>query len=147
MTMKDFLTVKTMTIPDFAGRIVTIHSVPHNYKDILKFTKLADIPYRGEGLPNITLKTLLKLLRPERKNPSTTTRAEIILEQGGKCAKCGTECKLEMDHIHQISIDPFNRNGKDNLQGLCAECHMEKTMSQGSTPDHNPMMSYFNNHT
>ena len=52
-----------------------------------------------------------------------------------------------MDHIHQISIDPFNRNGKDNLQGLCAECHLEKTMSQGSTPDHIPMMSYFNEHT
>ena len=63
MTMKDFLTVRTMTIPDFSGRIVTIHSVPHDYKDIVKFTKLAKIPYRGEGLPNITLKTLLKSAR------------------------------------------------------------------------------------
>ena len=31
--------------------------------------------------------------------------------------------------------------------GLCAECHMEKTMAQGSTPDHNPLLSYFNEHT
>ncbi|MDA8583242.1 hypothetical protein N9L68_03390 [bacterium] len=31
--------------------------------------------------------------------------------------------------------------------GLCAERHMEKTMAQGPTPDHNPMMSVFNEHT
>ena len=43
-----------------------------------------------------------------------------------------------MDHIHKISTDPLNRNGKDNLVGLCAECHMEKTMAQGSDPTYNP---------
>ena len=111
VSMKDFLTVQRITVPDFTGRIVTVHSVPHNYNNILKFTKLAGIPYRGEGLPNVTLKTLLKLLRPERKDPSKTLRAEITTDQLGKCAKCGTACKLEMDHIHKISTDPLSRNG------------------------------------
>ena len=38
-----------------------------------------------------------------------------------------------MDHKHQIAKDPFKRNGKDNLVGLCTECHLEKTMAQGGT--------------
>ena len=51
-----------------------------------------------------------------------------------------------MGHINKISIDPFDRNGKENMLGLCAECHMETSMAQGSDPDHDPMMSYFNEH-
>ena len=87
------------------------------------------------------------MLKHERKDPSKELRARITEEQHGKCAKCGTECKLEMDHKHQIAKDPFQRNGKDNLVGLCAECHMEKTMAQGGADFHKPIMNYFNEHT
>ena len=52
-----------------------------------------------------------------------------------------------MDHVQQIATDPFNRNGKDNLVGLCPECHMAKTMAQSSATTYNPLMSYFNEHT
>ena len=69
----------------------------------MEFMKLAGIPYRGEGIPSVTQKVLLKLLRPERKDPSKMLRAEIEAAQGSKCAKCGTVCKLEMDHVHKIS--------------------------------------------
>lgn len=92
----------------------------------------------------MTLKVLLKLLKPESKYPSKELRADITYEQKGRCAKCGTECKLEIDHKHQIATCPFKRNGKDNLVGLCTECHMEKTMAQGGTDSsgvHNPIMS------
>ena len=147
LTMKDFLSIRKMTVPDYGGRIVTIHSVPEEYQSILEFTKKAGIPYRGEGMPSVTQKVLLKLLRPERKDPSKTLRAEIEKIQMGKCAKCGTECRLEMDHVHKISSDPFNRNGKENLVGLCAECHLQKTIAQANEPDYNPMLSYFNEHT
>ena len=98
-------------------------------------------------MPSVTQKVLLKLLRPERKGPSKTLRAEIERIQGGECAKCGTECRLEMDHVHKISSDPFNRNGKENLVGLCAECHLQKTIAQANEPDCNPVLSYFNEHT
>ena len=98
-------------------------------------------------MPTVTFKTLLKFLRPSRKDPSTTLRKQICDDQKGKCAKCGSACKLEIDHIHKISTDPLNRNGRDNRQGLCAECHQAKTLAQTSDVEYNPMMSYFNDHT
>ena len=121
LTMKDFLSIRKMTVPDYGGRIVTIHSVPEEYQSILEFTKKAGIPYRGEGMPSVTQKVLLKLLRPERKGPSKTLRAEIEAAQKGKCATCGPECKHEMHHARKTSAGPFNRNGKENLVGVCAE--------------------------
>ena len=147
LMMKDFLSIRKIIVPDYGGREVTIHSVPEEYQSILEFTKQAGIAYRGEGMPSVTQKVLLRLLRPERKDPSKTLRAEIIGAQGSACAKCGTVCKLEMDHVHKISRDPFNRNGKDNLVGLCSECHMQKTLAQAGDPEYNPMLSYFNEHT
>ena len=126
-TMKDFLNIGKLTVQDYGGRVVTIHSVSPQYESILEFAKLMGIPYRGEGLPGITLQTLLKLVKPVRKNPSKTLRNEIIEEQHGKCAKCGTECRLEMDHVHQIATDPFNRNGKDNLVGLAPNATWPRT--------------------
>ena len=62
------------------------------------------------------------------KNHVSLLTSKIKTEQENKCAKCGTECKLELDHIQKISRDPFNRNGRDNLVGLCQECHRDKTI-------------------
>ena len=145
--MKDMLKNRMLKVHDFGGRAVTIHSVPADHDELYEFTRLVGLPYRGEGLPTVTFKTLLKFLRPSRKDPSTTLRKQICDDQKGKCAKCGSACKLEIDHIHKISTDPLNKNGRDNLQGLCAECHQAKTLAQTSDVEYNPMMSYFNDHT
>ena len=104
LAMKDFISIRKITVPDFGGRIVTIQSVPQDHKYLSDFAKLAGIPYRGEGIPGLTQKVLLKLLRPERKEISQTLRTKITLKQEAKCAKCGTVCKLEMDHVHKISM-------------------------------------------
>ena len=76
-SMKDFLTIRQLKIPDFGERTITIHSVPQEFHSILQFARLAGLPYRGEGLPSMTLKVLLKLLKPERKDPSKELRARI----------------------------------------------------------------------
>ena len=147
LVMKNFIDIRMVTVPDYGGRTVTIRSVPAEYASILEFTKLAGIAYRGEGLPSITLRVLLKLLRPVRKDPSKAVRAEVTDRQKGKCVKCGTTAQLEMDHVQKISTDPWSRNGTDNLEGLCSECHMEKTVAQSDEVEYNPMLSYFNDDT
>ena len=83
LMMKDFLSIRKFVVPDYGGREVTIHSVPEDHKYILEFTKLAGIPYRGEGFHSVTQKVQLKMLRPDRKYPSKTLRAEIESAQWG----------------------------------------------------------------
>ena len=95
VTMRDFTTISKLTVADFGGRVVTVHSVPDNYEELLKFTKIAGMPYRGEGISGITFRCLMKLLKPTRIQASKELRKEITAEQEGKCSKCGTECKLE----------------------------------------------------
>ncbi len=48
---------------------------------------------------------------------------------GGKCVKCGSQEKIEFDHII-----PFSKGGSDtyrNLQILCEKCNREKSNSIG----------------
>ena len=49
-------------------------------------------------------------------------RAAVLREQP-LCAACKTEMATDVDHIDD---DPTN-NDRDNLQGLCHECHSRKT--------------------
>ena len=144
--MKNFTDIRKLTVQTGGGTVI-IHSVPNNHKLVEKFCQQANIQYRGEGLPAITQKVLLQLLKPKREQPSYELRRQIETEQENKCAKCGTECKLELDHIQKISRDPFNRNGRDNLVGLCQECHRDKTYAQSCETEYNPLLSYFNDHT
>ena len=121
--------------------------MPKDAQHLEEFTRLLGLAWYGEGLPSLTLKTLIHLLRPKRKNISPEVRKELSTKQGGQCAKCGREDTLEADHVHPISVDPFNRNDEDNLELLCAECHLAKTTSQQFQTDFNPIRSYFNEHT
>ncbi len=63
------------------GRTV-IHRVPDEIDDILRFltnleAKGYTVEYRGEGLPTIYHKALLKVLAVKRKQPSKKIREEL----------------------------------------------------------------------
>ena len=99
-------------------------------------------------MPNTTMRVLLRILKPDRKPTSRETRRELMQQQDGKCAKCGREDSLEADHVHPISKDPFGRNDNaEDLELLCEECHLEKTVAQVDDRDFNPLLSYVNTHT
>ena len=52
---------------------------------------------------------------------------------------------MEADHVHPISKDPFGRNDNtEDLELLCEECHMDKTVAQKDDRDFNPLLSYVN---
>ena len=70
-------------------------------------------------------------------------RLEWIELQGGKCVKCGSIEKLEVDHInredkvtHRVWSLSDERRKKElfKCQVLCHDCHKEKTISELSKP-------------
>jgi len=81
----------------------------------------------------IRYKVRKELLKEEFKNIEQDTRETISEEvrhevwrrDGGKCVKCGSQEKLEFDHVL-----PLSRGGSDtvrNIQILCEKCNREKS--------------------
>ena len=129
LIMKSFIDIKTLRIK----RDLVIHRVtPYHCNNAeflwevnreLKEREKPPIPYRGEGLPNVTFRTLLRLLKPARLPTSRETRLNLLETQNNKCAKCGREDSLEADHIHPISKDPSGWNdNEEELELLCQAC-------------------------
>ena len=87
-----------------------------------------DLEYRGEGLPNLTHKVLLELLRRrDRRYLTGEEKAELLEQYNYSCAMCGekTSC-LEWDHIARFSESMQNQR----FQPVCRGCHLTKTASE-----------------
>jgi hypothetical protein len=90
--------------------------------------------YRGGNLSD--LDTVFKL--PELTKVTADIAGRIISQQvkdlvwnrdGGKCAQCSSNARLEFDHII-----PFSKGGSNtyrNIQLLCENCNRKKTNSIG----------------
>lgn len=59
---------------------------------------------------------------------SKELRASIMERDGGKCTACGTEDRLEIDHIQPISQGGTGE--AENLQVLCVSCNRRKRATQ-----------------
>ncbi len=71
-----------------------------------------------------------ELPKPEkRKSFTPKQRAELLLKQDGRCAGCevklGGGSPYHIDHI--VPLDALGSNDAENLQCLCAPCHLGKT--------------------
>ena len=53
-------------------------------------------------------------------------RRQVLAEQP-ICAACHQRLSAEMDHITPVHVDPTLVLDRDNVQGLCVECHKDKT--------------------
>jgi hypothetical protein len=95
-----------------------------------------EIDHRGEGLPSLTHKVLLALIKAKRRTPSLKEQEAILVRQDNRCALCDGifDCDVEFDHQ-----PPLRQCGLGQLQlfqALCASCHLEKTISeQGNRAD------------
>lgn len=68
-------------------------------------------------------------IRRDRRWPiSASIRASVIIESGGKCVKCGSTERLQIDHI--VPVKNGGPDDRENLQVLCQPCNLKKgTMS------------------
>ncbi len=97
-----------------------IHSIPENAGEIIEWLKRLDIglEYRGEGLPNVALKVLQRLVKGNREREWLTgeRKAELLEEYDFKCAMCDSRSSsMEWDHICRLS-ESF---GEQEFQPLC----------------------------
>ena len=65
-----------------------------------------------------------KLDRRRRRQISPSKREKVRDLYKGRCAHCGTDEDLEIDHIKRVADG--GANGLDNLQLLCRSCNEQK---------------------
>ena len=62
-------------------------------------------------------------------------RLAILERDGWKCRQCGAKrCRLEIDHIKPVRLDPDQAFDPANLQALCSSCHTKKTRIECGHP-------------
>ena len=87
--------------------VVHVHALPEHAAEIQAWLKALDldVAYRGEGLPNMTYKVLLKLLKVNRQRKYLTGEEKHSLLEATSyaCILCGERAQLEWDHTHRFS--------------------------------------------
>ena len=125
-----------------------VHALPCDWREItqwlenLKREHNVSLPYRGEGLPNMTFKVLLHLLRTKDRVYLTGEQKHALLEsQEWLCAICGGKSsELEFDHVHALSTS----FGEQQFQVLCRTCHAVKTHEEPREWERDVLSSHFN---
>ena len=78
------------------------------------------IQWNGEGIPALTQKCLLELLKAERRTPSKDEQKSIWELQDGHCNMCGGifDGDLEWDHVARLqqTVKCENSNSKQFAQ-------------------------------
>lgn len=107
-----------------------------NYVEILKnkgfwnindFLSENDIVYlRNDGMLPPTKEDLARRRRDQADNyiSNKARRNRIFARDNWECKICGTDKKLELDHI--IPISKGGEDSEDNLQVLCKSCNCRK---------------------
>jgi len=63
-------------------------------------------------------------------------RLRALRRDGWRCVRCGARHRLEVDHVVPREERPDLAWSVDNLQALCAGCHIDKTREeQGKKSD------------
>ncbi|MCP4500094.1 MAG: hypothetical protein GY822_09050, partial [Deltaproteobacteria bacterium] len=128
------LQYRCINAKDGSSGMCHIRELPPEKADIESW--LANLPrsveWCGEGIPALTQKCLLELLKAERRAPSKEEQTRILELQDGKCNTCGGifDGDLEWDHIARLQQTVKGK--KQLFQAICASCHLEKTTNEGS---------------
>lgn len=110
-----------------------LKSVPEeaHWLDSIACESKLGMVYRGETVAAFGENLRLAVMR-KRHGFAEQMRNEVLVRQGGECAKCGEPLtEYELDHIR-----PKAEGGEDvasNCQALCPACHMDKTRAERLT--------------
>ncbi|MDP7069711.1 MAG: HNH endonuclease, partial [Candidatus Peribacteraceae bacterium] len=135
----------TFTRADKECGTCIIHAMPSDAFDIMKWLDKLDcsIKYRGEGLPSISYKVLVKLVRTKERRYLEGEEKHALMEDsfGYVCAICGERGRMEWDHINRFS-QSFGEQETDSFQPLCLECHRMKSNDEPTLFDEDPLSSH-----
>lgn len=105
--------------------------ITHSTRQIQRWMKKAGIirPI-GDAYRNAAkrgrIKWAFKENKIKRKHISPKLRYETLERDNFQCVKCSSKNILEVDHIDENK----NNNVKENLQTLCHECNIGKSLSR-----------------
>ena len=88
--------------------------------------KTLNVPWGGEALPAASLKVLLHLLKPRRKQLKEAQKIEILKKQNYTCAEC--LAKLEQTEFHHV-VPLQNSVAKQEMVAVCPDCHQHFTFN------------------
>ena len=139
--------LKSLKIPIEKGVFCTITRTPPDHSELKDFVarlaELTGLPltYRGEGLPNLTLRMLQTLIKEKRRYLTPQEKKELLLKQNGRCNSC-----LEiLGDIQCDHVVPLCECTEQVFQILCPDCHTAKTWAQSAHSD--ILASSFNTET
>ena len=135
---------------DLRGTI-TVHGVPEQAQEIQAWLERLGLqealPYRGEGLPAMSHKVLLHLLRHrERVYLTGEQKAALLEEHEHRCALCGgagdSFDSFEWDHKVSLATC-LEEQTPDAFWPLCPTCHAQKTCDESRAWDSDILASQF----
>ena len=108
----------------------------YSYDQIKHVADVNKIQYTNEGLGSLVISILEKSRQPiDRVFLSESERATFLSDWGYNCVGCSMKCEyLEIDHIRPLSAG--GTNDKCNLQPLCKDCHLKKTVEEKKKGDY-----------
>jgi len=120
----------------------TVHLIPENANEIKNWLGALglNIEYRGEGLPNMTLKVITALLKRKRVFLTDVEKNELLVKCGNKCEICDDPLNGEVEFDHVVPLS--SGFGDQTFQCLCPACHASKTQHESRDFD-NPLLSHF----
>ena len=136
----------TCTNVDTATGVAVVHAVPKHAEEIDIWLTCLDLgqEYRGEGLPSISHKVLLRLLRRrERMCLTGEQKAELLEAYNHRCAACGAKSsQLEWDHKESFSTSLWEQT-IESFQCLCPSCHQGKSAVESRAFENDIIASHF----
>ena len=109
---------------------------PYSYDQIKHVADVNNIQYTNEGIGSLVISVLENSRQPiDRVFLSESERATFLSNCCYNCAGCSMKCEyLEIDHIRPLAAG--GANDISNLQALCKDCHLKKTVEEKKLGDY-----------
>lgn len=87
-----------------------------------------NIPFENQSVGTLSRQLFDAFMDGKRVKFSDDTRTNIYKKQNNKCATCEKNAPTQIDHI--LPLANGGNNNMDNLQGLCKQCHQDKSKNE-----------------